>query len=361
LFLISRFRTSLFVAALLLPASVGCQKWSLVMIDLKGDFAVDQIASLRASCHELQGDAAIDGGYFHDNAVDANAAFEKRPSVGVYLPKGVREFAVRIDAFDAHGCLILTGSRNFDVDTPNLALMLFPTPPTDGMCHPLAEMDSGAPDARDSAVADLSPEVTDASTDTSNAEVSDAGQSEHGDCGADTTSVICFDPSDPDAGAPKPLDGRAPNSDCETYCGDMITNCPGSFAGRDGCIAVCTEAGWQLPADGGSGGSVLKCLADNARAAAGTTPLSRVVACAAADPSLSGCSPVCIPYCLLRQRFCHDPAEEAACETACFESFSASSARVTCLMQVMEHDVPSDTRFCQWTELVSNCGKCPRP
>ncbi len=176
-----------------------------------------------------------DGGYFHENTVDANAAFEIHHSIGIYLPKGVTEFSVTIDAFNANKCRILTGSRTFTLGSGDTTLTLTHTPRTDGMCNPLGEMDSGASDAHDSAVADLSPEVTDAPPDSSDSDVSDTELSDHGDCGADTTVVSCFAPSDADAS--EPFHEDAPNSDCNTYCGDMINYCPGTFADMKGCIA----------------------------------------------------------------------------------------------------------------------------
>ena len=347
----------MFLAALSLAAGAGCQRWSLVMIDLRGIPDIDLIASLRARVYETQDSDAGAGGYVHDNVSDTNAEFRKRNSVGVYLPKGVRQFAVVIDALDILGCRILTGAGTFDVNAPAPTLNL--VPPTDEICRFVTEKDSGSEDTRDDLLADLAPDVTDAPTDVSDADGSDSIGADHGECGADTTVVTCFDPSDVDAGAPDAFVETAPNPDCNTYCDDMIANCPGTFADRIGCIAVCTEAGWQLPADGSSEGTTLSCLANHARAAATEPMLSRAVDCAGGDPSEGECSQVCKPYCLLRQRFCQDPpSAEADCETTCNRSPSIS---LTCLMQIMEHDVPSDRRFCQWTQLDQTCGTCATP
>jgi len=336
-----------------LSASLGCQKWSLVVIDLKGDFDVTQIASVHARSHELHGGDANDGGYFHDNTVEANTKFRMRPSVGIYLPKGVREFEVEIDALNTGGACIFTGSGPFNVDNAHPTLTLMPAIGTS--CQPVAQIDSGASDAYDSSFPDLSPEVADAQPDTADADVSGTGQSDHSDCDSNSTVVACFDPSDMDGGPPVPFDERTPNSDCDAYCDDMIMNCPGTFADLNGCIAVCTEAGWQLPADGSSEGTVLSCLADYAQAAARAT-IKKALDCAGGDPGKSECVPVCEPYCLLRQRFCQDPpAVEEDCLTTCYNT---SPAIQVCLMQIMDHDVPGDPRFCQWTLLGGTCGRC---
>ena len=328
----------------------------MLLIDLKGLPAGREIASVRSRVHEVT-PGGTDGGYTHDGTANVNEAFWTRESIGVYLPPNVKAFAIVVDAFDGpegQGCRILTGEGSFVVGQPTLTLML--QAPTDETCaRTVVDADAetntdsdgdgdGDGDARD-ALADAGPDTSD-------------DPATPAECGADTTVVSCFDPTDAGGGSPDPFMTATPNPECDSYCTDVVNNCPGIFTDADGCRAVCTEAGWHLRVDGGVGQIVLTCLADDAHRA-GSDVFFKTQACDGADPSLGSCDPACQTYCVLRRRLCNDTSlTDVDCVSACASLSNTRSRVVPCLVQILEHDVPGDRRYCSLTDLNGTCGRC---
>jgi hypothetical protein len=346
------------LALALAPAS-SCRKLNVVTIDLQGGFVPSQIKSVRVRVHQVVGGTSDAGGYAYDNTSEPNDYFRRNTTVSLYLPVDVKRYAVVIDAFDDQDCL--SGAGAFDVGDIHPVVDLAVN--ADGLCgSPVDRTDAQAPDAHspDAAVADREA-IPDAAPDTSDAAADEAVA----ECGSDThvTTVSCFDPTVADAGAAKPFDETSPNPECEDYCRTMIAACPDTFTDLPGCRAVCTEAGWHLPADGSGGQTDLSCLAAQAHTAFDApTANARMLSCLEATPSSVTCISRCQTYCLLSEHLCKDSSlAPASCMADCSALDAERQTFVPCLIQLLAHDVPGDPRFCSGTTLDNACGRCSTP
>jgi hypothetical protein len=343
--------------ALAMVSVAGCQNMVVVEIGLNGPISFDQVAAVDVDLHEVINGSSHAGGYVHTGTsnVMANQVFRERKSVSVYLPPNVRRFLLRADLYYQQSCPFLSGTGEFDLDAVGGGQALDMRP---------AGCSSDA-DNPDQMVSDSSPAVGEAGdaadvvAEEASASSPDAG-ADHGECDDTAAPSSCPDLSDGGTDAGAAFVEQTPNSECEGYCNNMVPSCPGVYADLAGCLAVCTEARWHLPADGGPAVTLLSCLAAYAQSAADArTASARLSFCEAAEPGNGSCGLVCETYCALREKLCRDPGGASQdCLDRCHSMVVQQSRRFACLLEVLETEVLNDSRFCSWTSLDTECGRC---
>jgi hypothetical protein len=338
------------MVAAVLVLGFGCQKLFVVSISVS-NVDVETIETVKVHVQQTG------GSYVYDGIKPVNEQFRQDGRIGVYLPTGVRRFSVTIDAFGG-ACHLFEGSRPFDLDDPNDVLLVVAlTTPVDSGCM---AMNDGGDSGDGEAGMEAGQDTCDALADRD--DLLDTGtETPHNptDCGAEAPTSTCFDPADPDAGTADPFAENATNPECNDYCAAATSACPAIFADEPGCMTVCTEAGWHLPADADGGVTPLSCLTDRAQTAT-TVPMPVVTSqCGLADPGGDECAPACETYCTLREALCGDrlPASPD-CLQSCYAQERTRLMFAKCLFQVLEHDVPRDRRFCAWVDLAGTCGRC---
>ncbi|HET6149665.1 MAG TPA: hypothetical protein VFH68_19160 [Polyangia bacterium] len=334
----------------LLITGGSCQQWMVASIELEGEFDPDQISSVEARVDTPDG-------FAHDSAAPPNAAFKRSRVVGIYLPTRVTQFTVQVVLFDLRDCPSLTGSKVFTLNVHNARLVMPLTQLSADDCPRVSDAGHDA-DTRSDADDTLAErnESPDGPPDLVD------GGSDQAECSSgEDAAEACFDLADAggDAGTPQPIAQAIPNPECRDYCSTVTSACHNPFADFAECLAVCTTAGWHLPTNGGDG-TVLSCLANSAHHAAALREDLRSSDCIGADPSSWNCGKdgSCEGYCALREAWCPDSSNtKRTCLTDCL---SLSRERFGCLMHVMQHDVPSDSRFCSLAAVATTCGQCRR-
>jgi hypothetical protein len=130
-------------------------------------------------------------------------------------------------------------------------------------------------------------------------------------------------PDSPDAGSTPgaPDGGAVVGAQCESYCGEIMTNCTGDnaqYQSMDECLALCGASGWSEGAAGAAADNTLNCRFTHAGELAASDPDQH---CASAGPTGGGvCGSLCESYCAYSAKHCgevHSYRDTSQCVLAC--------------------------------------------
>jgi hypothetical protein len=203
---------------------------------------------------------------------------------------------------------------------------------------------------------------TDAGTDTSTGGASGvAGTTDAGDaveCGDDSHGPICEPPSgDPTAADVVPPPGYT--TECNSYCADMETTCPGKYLSLDSCRRYCAMVAWPAGATGMTTGNTLGCR-NYYLGQAAANPALRDGLCtiAAAEGGPGDCGSGCADFCQAWITLCApSAADTASCMADCSSAMGAAHSEPTCRFRLLEK-AAADHRYCAYVKFGSclSCG-----
>jgi len=176
------------------------------------------------------------------------------------------------------------------------------------------------------------------------------------ECGDDSHILTCASPS----GAPTGDDVvPAPTytSDCDTYCADMQTTCPGQYASPESCRRYCAGVAWPAGA-GMNRDDTLSCRTFYLMEAANLIPAQRASACAtAAAQGAPECGSACANFCTAWGALCPQYATDVTtCMDSCGRAMAPGSSEPSCRFKLLEQAV-YDRRYCDYVKFGS-CLSC---